>query len=156
MYQAVLLTILLKSIGNTNYQYQYILQNVLPIPIYIIKGDMFVCLFVCLSVMIYVPYGRPNGWADQDQTWHTHSCPPRECFWQGQCQGHSRMLAGLTEVRNTRNAARKRHLANSAQTTYGRQRRLHLANDYETPSGRQVIARVTRRGAEQWARPEDW
>jgi len=31
---------------------------------YIIKGDMFVCLCVC----IYVPYGRPNGWANRDQT----------------------------------------------------------------------------------------
>ena len=67
---------------------------------YIIKGDMF----VCLSVMIYVPYGRPNGWADRDETWRTHSCPPRECFWQGQCQGHSRMRAELTEIRNTRKA----------------------------------------------------
>jgi len=28
--------------------------------IYIIKGVMFVYLFV--------PYGRPNGWADRDQT----------------------------------------------------------------------------------------
>jgi len=57
--------------------------------IYIIKGDMFVCLFVS--------YGRPNGWADRDQTWHMHSCPPRECFWQGQCQGHQCMHAGVTE-----------------------------------------------------------
>jgi len=24
-------------------------------------------MFVCLSVCIYVPYGRPNGWADRDQ-----------------------------------------------------------------------------------------
>jgi len=60
----------------------------------------YVCLFVCL----FVPYGRPNGWAHRDQTWHTHSCPPRECFWQGQSTGHSRMRAGLTEIRNTRNA----------------------------------------------------
>ena len=29
--------------------------------------------YVCLSVCVYVPYGRPNGWADRDQTWHTHS-----------------------------------------------------------------------------------
>ena len=52
------------------------------------------------------------------------------------------MRAGLTEVRNTRNAARKRHLANGAQTTSGRRRRRHLANNYETPSGRRVIACV--------------
>ena len=32
--------------------------------IYIIKGVMFVCLSVCL----FVPYGRPNGRADRDQT----------------------------------------------------------------------------------------
>jgi len=26
--------------------------------------------------MIYVPYGRPNGWADRDQTWQrTHVHP---------------------------------------------------------------------------------
>jgi len=37
---------------------------------YIIKGDMFICLPVCLSVAD----GRPNGWADQDQTWHRDSC----------------------------------------------------------------------------------
>ena len=30
--------------------------------------------YVCLSVCIYVPYGRPNGWADRDQTWQlTHA-----------------------------------------------------------------------------------
>ena len=118
--------------------------------IYIIKGVMFVCLSVC----IYVPYGRPNGWADWDQTWHMHSCPHRECFCQGQCQGHSCMRAGVTELRNTRNAARKRHLANAAQTTS-----VPLANTYKTPSGRRVIAaRVTRRGAagaEQRA-PKAW
>jgi len=38
--------------------------------------------YVCLSVAD----GRPNGWADQDQTWHRESCWPRECFSQG--QGH--------------------------------------------------------------------
>jgi len=48
--------------------------------IYIIKGDMFICLSVCLSVAD----GRPNVWADQDQTWHRDSCWPRECFSQGQ------------------------------------------------------------------------
>jgi len=114
--------------------------------------------YVCLSVMICVPYGRPNGWADRDQTWHTHSCPPRECFWQGQCQGHSRTRAGLTEVRNIRNAARKRHLANGAHTTSGRRRRRHLANDYETPSGRRTDAYLAYRGEAPQApvlRPED-
>ena len=30
------------------------------------KGDMFVCL--------YAGDGRPNGWADQDQTLHGNSC----------------------------------------------------------------------------------
>jgi len=49
------------------------------------------------------------------------------------------MRAGVTELRNTRNAARKRHLANAAQTTSGGRGRRHLANAYETPSGRRVI-----------------
>jgi len=97
---------------------------------YAVARKKVLCLSVCLSVS--VPYGRPNGWADRDQTWHTHSCPPRECFCQGHCQGHSCMRAGVTELRNTRNAAWKRHLANA----------------YETPSGRRIItARATRRGA---------
>jgi len=38
--------------------------------IYHIKGVMSVCLFVCL----YAGDGGPNGWADQDQTWHGDSC----------------------------------------------------------------------------------
>ena len=44
------------------------------------------------------------------------------------------MRAGVTEVRNTWNAARKRHLVNGAHTASERRRRRHLANDYETPS----------------------
>ena len=45
--------------------------NILPLQslqyiIYIIKGDMSVCLSVA--------DGRPNGWAYQDQTWHRDSC----------------------------------------------------------------------------------
>jgi len=28
---------------------------------------------VCLSVCLYAGDGRPNGWADQDQTWHGDS-----------------------------------------------------------------------------------
>ena len=103
---------------------QYLLQQRHPVncsySIYIIKDDMFVCLFVC----IYVPYGRPNGWADRHQTWHTHSCPPRECFCLGQCQGHSCVRAGVTEVRNTRNALPGERYANyvwrtNAYATYG-------------------------------------
>jgi len=83
--------------------------------IYIIKGDMCVCLSVCL----FVPYGRPNGWANRDETWHTHSCPPRECFWQDQCQGHSRMPARVTEVWNTRNATPSERRAHYVRTTGG-------------------------------------
>jgi len=60
-------------------------------------------------VCIYVPYGRPNGWADRDQTWHTHSweCPPRECFCQGQCQGHSCMRAGVTITKHPESDTRR-------------------------------------------------
>ena len=42
--------------------------------IYIIKRDISVCLSVCLFVCLYVANGQPNGWADQDQTWHRDSC----------------------------------------------------------------------------------
>ena len=49
------------------------------------------------------------------------------------------MRAGVTELRNIRHAARKRHLANAAQTTSGGRGRRHLANAYETPSGGLVI-----------------
>jgi len=103
-------------------------------------------MFVCLSVCLFVPYGRPNGWADRDETWHTHSCPPREFFWQGQCQGHSRMPARVTEVWTTRSAARISHLANSPPAGSGLRQRRHLANDYETLSN--YTARVTYEGTQ--------
>ena len=35
---------------------------------YLYNKRRYDCLSVCLSVCIYVPYGRPNGWADRDQT----------------------------------------------------------------------------------------
>jgi len=58
------------------------------------------------------------------------------------------MRTGVTELRNTRIAARKQQLANAAQTTSGGRGRRQLANAYKTPSRRRVItARVTRRGA---------
>ena len=41
--------------------------------------------YVSLSVYLSVADGRPNGWADQDQTLH------RECYSQG--QGHLSMRA---------------------------------------------------------------
>jgi len=81
--------------------------------IYIIKGVMF----VCLSVSMFRMAGQTAG--PIETKLDMHSCPPRECFCQGQCQGHSCIRAGVTELRNTRNAARKRHLANAAQTTSG-------------------------------------
>ena len=61
--------------------------------IYIIKGDMSVCLSVA--------DGRPNGWADQDQNWDRDSCWPKECFSQGQGQGHLQRPAGPREQRPT-------------------------------------------------------
>jgi len=101
-------------------------------------------MFVCLSVSMFRMAGQTAG--PIETKLDTHSCPPRECFCQGKCQGHSCMRAGVTELRNTRNAARKRHLVNAAQTTSGQRERQHLANAYETPSGLRVItASVTRR-----------
>jgi len=26
---------------------------------------------LCVSLFVYVPYSRPNSWADPDETWHT-------------------------------------------------------------------------------------
>ena len=49
---------------------------------YLHNKRWYVYLFICLSVAD----GRPNGWVDQDQTWHRDSCWPGECFRQG--QGH--------------------------------------------------------------------
>jgi len=48
--------------------------NVETVQIYIIKGDMSLCLSVYLFICLSVADGRPNGWADQDQTWHRDSC----------------------------------------------------------------------------------
>ena len=110
-------------------------------PIYIVKGVMFVCLSVC----IYVPYGRPNGWADRDQTWHS-----RTRVHPGSVSVKVNVKVIHVCVREWQNyeTPGKRHLANAAQTTSGERGRRHLANGYETPSGRRLItARVTRRGA---------
>ena len=90
----------------------------------------YVCLSVCLSVSMFRMAGQTAGPIETKLDTRTHV--QLGSFCQGQCQGHSCMRAGVTELRNTRNAARKRHLANA----------------YESPSGRRVItARVTRWGA---------
>ena len=90
---------------------------------------------VCLSVTLYLCSVWPAKRLGRSRPNLTHALMSTQGVFlstQGQCQGHSCMRAGVTELRNTRNAARKRHLANAAQT----------------PSGRRVItARVTRRGA---------
>jgi len=108
-------------------------------------------MFVCLSVS--VPYGRPNGWADRDQTWHTHSCPPRECFCQGQCQGHSCMRASDRITKHLERCAKAtpgERLRNSVRTTgnyslsnEARRCRRRAASAWRessrTPSGGRVI-----------------
>ena len=35
-----------------------------------------------MSASLSVPYRWPNSWADPDQTWHTDSSWPRDCFRQ--------------------------------------------------------------------------
>ena len=117
----------------------------------------YVCLFGCLFVCIYVPYSRPNGSADRDETWHTHSCPPRKCFWQGQCQGHSRMPARLTAIWNIWHYARRRHLANGAPEGSGLRQRCHLANGITMPLTRRDAEGVEQRTAQPRVvlRPED-
>jgi len=64
---------------------------------------------------------------------HTHSCPPRECFWQGQCQGHSRVRAELTEVRNTRKATPGERCSNYVRTTGEATPSERLRNSVRTP-----------------------
>ena len=76
-------------------------QNLLALDrgyIYIIKDVMF----VCLSVPMFRMAGQTAGPIETklDTRTHVH----QGVFCQGQCQGHSCMRAGLTEVRNTWNA----------------------------------------------------
>jgi len=65
-------TYLIKSAGEDRQRLNALQKNLASlcrhraICIYIIKRVMSVCL--------YVANGRPNGWADQDQTWHKDSC----------------------------------------------------------------------------------
>jgi len=75
--------------------------------------------------MIYVLHSRPNGWADRDETWHTHSRPLTECFWQGQCQV---IHVCLREWQKYETPAMR-----------------HLANDYETPSNYSSTNKARRR-----------
>jgi len=99
--------------------------------------------YVCLSVSMFRMAGQTAG--PIETKLDTHSCPPRECFCQGQCQDHSCMRAAVTELRKTPG---KQHLVYAAQTTSGGWGRRHLANAYETPSGRRgITGRVTRQGA---------
>jgi len=105
----------------------------------------YVCLFVCLYLCSVWPAkrlgrSRPNL---------THALMSIQGVFLARSMSRSFMYAcGSDRSMNTRHAAQKWHLANTAQTTSGGWGRRHLANAYETPSGRRVItARVTRRGA---------
>jgi len=82
---------------------------------YLYNKSRYVCLFVCQSVSMFRMAGQTAG--PIETKLDTRTRPPKECFCQGQCQGHSCMRVGVTEVRNTRHAAQRRHLANAAQTT---------------------------------------
>ena len=74
-------------------------------------------MFVCLSVCLFRMAGQTAGPIETKlHCSHTHSCAPRECFWQGQCQGHSRMPARVTEVRNTRKATSSERSAHYVRT----------------------------------------
>ena len=120
--------------------------------IYIIKGVMF----VCLSVSMFRMAGQTAG--PIETKLDTLSCPPRECFCQGQCHGHSCMRAGVTELRNTRKATPGERCSNYLRRTGEATPGERLQNS----GRREITARVTRRGAEQRApkarvelRPED-
>ena len=44
-------------------------------------------LYIWHYAWAHVRYGRPNGWADRDETWHMASYWPMECSRQGRGQG---------------------------------------------------------------------
>jgi len=94
--------------------------------IYIIKGDMFVCLYLC-SVWPAKRLGRsrPNL---------THAL--MSIVHPGSVSGKVNVKVINVCVREWQKyeTPGMRHLANGAHTTFGRRRRRHLANDYETPS----------------------
>jgi len=96
---------------------------------------MFVCLFVCLYLCSIWPAKRLGR--SRPNLTRTHVHPGSVSVKVNVKVIH--VCVGVTELRNTRNAARKRPLANAAQTTSGGRGRRHLANAYETPSGRRVI-----------------
>jgi len=60
----------------------------------------YVCLFVCLSVSMFRMAGQTAGPIETKLDTRTH-VHPGECFCQGQCQGHSCMRVGVTELQNT-------------------------------------------------------
>jgi len=97
--------------------------------IYIIKGDMFVCLFVCLSWSMFRMAGQTAGPIETTLDTRTHVHP-------GSVSGKVNVKVIHVCVRDWQKyeTPAKWHLANDGHTTSGQRRRRHLANDYETPS----------------------
>jgi len=70
--------------------------------------------YVCLSVCLFRIAGQTAGPIETKLDTRTHVHPGS--FWQGQCQGHSRMPARVTEVRNTRKATPSERSAHYVRT----------------------------------------
>ena len=68
----------------------------------------------CLSVCLFRMAGQTAGPIETKLDTRTHVHPGS--FWQGHCQGHSCMHAGLTEVRNTRKATPSERSAHYVRT----------------------------------------
>ena len=78
-----------------------------------------------MSVYLYVANGRPNGWADQDQTWHRDSCCPRSVLVKVKvkviylCVRYNRIHDSDTWRTTMKHARSSRcHLVNANKTPY--------------------------------------
>jgi len=83
--------------------------------------------------------GQKAGPLETKLDTRTHVHP---CFWQGQCQGHSCMRAGVTEVRNTRKAIPSEWCSRYVRTTAEATPTERLRNAVDLQ-----LQGVTRRGA---------
>jgi len=74
-------------------------------------------MFVCLSVCLFRMAGQTAGPIETKLDTRTHVHPGSVSGKVGQCQGHSCMRAGVTEVRNTRKATPSERSTHYVRTT---------------------------------------
>ena len=104
--------------------------QILTRPSYIIKGDMFVCLFVCHDLCSIWPAKR-LGRSRQNLT---HALMSTQGVFLARSLSRSLMYAcGSDRITKHLQSDTWRTAHYGAHTTSGRRRRRHLASDYETP-----------------------